>query len=288
VAEVVNIAIALGRPLLVEGEPGCGKTQLAFAIAEELGLGPPLKISVKSTSTAKELLYRMNVLGRLQDAQDRRNKQARFVYPYLSLGPLGEAIAGRGGRRVVLLDEIDKADIDFPNDVLDVLDEYEFFIDELPQSEEAKCLEKNEFGRRVSIGDRPRPIIIITSNREKRLPEPFLRRCLYVQLKFPDNEADLRAIIERNLPGGAASIDATLLSAAAAAFAKIRAEIEGDAQKVPGISELIDWVRILHLTKSDPKLVDSSFPPHWKLLFKTQADRDAYQAAAADAPAAAE
>ena len=281
IAEVVNIAIALSRPLLVEGEPGCGKTRLAYAIADELGLREPIKISVKSTSTAKDLLYRVDSLGRLRDAQNKSGQLARFVYPYVSLGPLGEAIRGAQGRSVVLLDEIDKADIDFPNDVLDVLEEYAFQIDELPAREEAACRKKHGFGRRVSIEERPRPIIIVTSNREKRLPEPFLRRCLYVQLKFPQDEGELRQIVAKNLAGSPDASDHAVLLAAVAAFRRIRqTAIEADAQKPPGTSELIDWLRILHWSKTGATDLAATLPPYWKLLFKTHADRDGYEALA--------
>src|SRR6185295_16112554 len=107
VADIVNLAVALNRPLLVEGEPGCGKTTLAYSIAKEKGLDDPIKISVKSTTRAQDLLYRLNALRRLQDAQSPKNEQARFLYPYLSLGPFGEAIH-RKKRCVVLIDEVDK------------------------------------------------------------------------------------------------------------------------------------------------------------------------------------
>jgi MoxR-like ATPase len=118
--EMVNLAIKLGRPLLVEGEAGCGKTLLARAISVELGLGDPISISVKSTSRAKDLLYRFDALLRLQDAQGGDRERARNTFPYISLQPLGIAIR-RGRPCVVLIDEIDKADIDFPNDLLDVI-----------------------------------------------------------------------------------------------------------------------------------------------------------------------
>src|SRR5687767_14486934 len=193
IADVVNVAIDLKRPILVEGEPGCGKTKLADSIAAEKNLGDVVKISVKSTSRAQDLLYRMNALRRLQDAQNVNNPNAQFVHPYLSLGPLGDVIHKRL-RRVVLIDEIDKADIDFPNDLLDVLDTFSFTIDDLPMEEEPACIEQRGFGRTIT-GDRDRPpIVVITSNREKRLPEPFLRRCLYVRVKFPDRAEELRDI----------------------------------------------------------------------------------------------
>jgi MoxR-like ATPase len=269
--------------LLVEGEPGCGKTRLAYAIAEELGVGVPIKISVKSTSNAKDMLYRVDTLARLRDAQRPKESRSKHLYPYLSLGPLGEAILAER-RRVVLLDEIDKADIDFPNDVLDVLEGYEFQIDELPASEERACRALHKFGRTVSSGERPKPIIVITSNREKRLPEPFLRRCLYVQLRFPQSVEELREIVARNLGTLDDRPGPELLSAAARAFKRIReASIKNDAQKPPGTSELIDWVRILHWDKTDPRVLEASLPPRWKMLFKTQGDQEGYAANAAAA-----
>ena len=199
-AEIVNLAIHLGRPLLVEGEAGCGKTRLAGAIAEELRLGEVIAVTVKSTSQAKDLLYRFDALRRLQDAQDRTNTKAHHIHPYISLEPLGRAIQ-QGLPGVVLIDEVDKADIDFPNDLLDVLDRFEFDIEDLPADESAACMAQRGFGRHVSGPPAgTRPIVLITSNREKQLPEPFLRRCLYVQLDFPSDPAMLAEIVRKNLP----------------------------------------------------------------------------------------
>ena len=198
-ADVVNLAIDLGRPLLVEGEPGCGKTQLAYSIAAELGLGEVVKISVKSGTRAQDLLWRLNALARLQDAQ-RQDERARYVYPYITLGLLG-AVLHSGQRRVVLIDEVDKADIDFPNDLLDVLDTFSFQIDDLPPEEEEASRSRAQgtgFGRTVQGQRRTPPIVVLTSNREKRLPEPFLRRCLYVRVSFPQTAEDLREIVRRN------------------------------------------------------------------------------------------
>jgi hypothetical protein len=153
-ATIVNLAIRLGRPLLVEGEAGCGKTRLASAIAEELGIGLTV-MTVKSTSQAKDLLYRFDALRRLQDAQDPANSAARQVHPYIDLEPLGHAIR-EGQPQVVLIDEVDKADIDFPNDLLDVLDRFEFDIEDLPRAEDEACAAARGFGRHVT-GARGRP-----------------------------------------------------------------------------------------------------------------------------------
>lgn len=276
VADTVNLAIHLQRPLLVEGEPGCGKTRLADSIAAELGLGEPVRISVKSTSRARDLLYRMDALKRLQDAQNADNKKAQSIHPYLSLGPLGKAIHD-AGRRVVLIDEVDKADIDFPNDLLDVLDTFTFQVEDLPEEEEEACREARQFGRTVQAAAGSEPVVIITSNREKRLPEPFLRRCLYVHLRFPEDEETLREIVRRNLK---VQVDEALLEAAVQSFQRVRkGAIHADAQKLPTTSELIDWVKILHWKDADPATLRSAdgFPPHWQTLFKTLADLEAYR-----------
>lgn len=279
VADIVNLAIDLKRPILVEGEPGCGKTQLAYSIAAELQLGEPLKISVKSTSRAQDLLVRMNALKRLQDAQNPNSTDVAFVHPYLSLGPLGRAIH-EGKRRMVLLDEIDKADIDFPNDLLDVLDDFSFQIDELPADEEQACISRHGFGRTVRGDPDHRPIVVITSNREKRLPEPFLRRCLYVRVTFPKDAAELREIVRKNAKRDLEALSDDLLNAMVIAFLNVRNLAQGNTQKPPTTSELIDWVRILHwkgvtAAELDP---DTVLPPHWRTLFKTMSDLDDYEA----------
>jgi MoxR-like ATPase len=280
VASVVNLAIDLRRPILVEGEPGCGKTTLATSIAREKNLGDVIKISVKSTSRAQDLLYRVNALKRLQDAQSDR-PQAQYVYPYLSLGLLGRPIHARE-RRVVLLDEIDKADIDFPNDLLNVLDTFTFEIDDLPEDEEELC--RNDprlgFGRTVTGSPDAPPIIVITSNREKRLPEPFLRRCLYVRVKFPETAGELQDILRKNMRLTVDEITDTVLNAAVVSFMRVREIALGNTQKPPTTSELIDWVRILHWdgVSADTLNANLERPPHWGTLFKTAADLDAYDA----------
>lgn len=282
VAEVVNLAIALKRPLLVEGEPGCGKTTLARSIAAELGLGEVLKIAVKSTSRAQDLLVRLNALKRLQDAQTPGHADVAFTWPYLSLGPLGRAIHD-GRRCVVLLDEIDKADIDFPNDLLDVLDEFTFQLDELPPDEEAACLAHKGFGRTVRGNADAPPIVVVTSNREKRLPEPFLRRCLYVRMTFPKTVAELHDIVRKNARAEIAGLADELLNAMVVSFLQVRQLALGHTQKPPTTSELIDWVRILHWNGVDAAALQAAgpLPPQWQVLFKTMADLDDYAARAA-------
>ena len=228
VAEIVNLAIHLSRPLLVEGEAGCGKTSLAKAIAEGLGLADTDVVSatVKSTSQAKDLLYRFDALRRLQDAQDPQNEKARNVYPYIHLQPLGKAIAS-GKRCVVLIDEIDKADIDFPNDLLDVLDRFQFETEDLPDEESNDCKKEKGFGRQVKAQPGGvRPIVLITSNREKPLPEPLLRRCLYLQLTFPTDPALLEKIVQRNLSRTGEQIQDSLLHHAVQEFIAVRERSE--------------------------------------------------------------
>lgn len=280
VAEVVNLAIHLSRPLLVEGEAGCGKTSLAKAIAEGLGLKEVVSATVKSTSQAKDLLYRFDALRRLQDAQDPQNSQARHVYPYIHLQPLGRAIA-RGEPCLVLIDEIDKADLDFPNDLLDVLDRFAFEIEDLPDEESQLCQADPQkgFGRQVT--SKPggvAPIVLITSNREKPLPEPFLRRCLYIQLTFPSDPALLEKIVQRNLKRTGEQIQESLIHHAVREFITLRQRSEAcGLQKPPSTSELVDWVRALHWQRRDETNVSASAlrPADQAILVKLQRDLDA-------------
>jgi MoxR-like ATPase len=279
VKQVVNLALALRRPLLVEGEPGCGKTMLATAIAEDLGLGEPISITVKSTSQAKDLLYRFDAVRRLQDIQDPKQKEARYIFPYVTLEPLGQAIH-EGRHCVVLIDEIDKADIDFPNDLLEVLDRFRFTIDDLPVREAGLIKDKKGFGRTIEgPKNGARPIVVVTSNREKQLSEPFLRRCLYLFLHFPENHEQLVAIVERNLRITMKKISEDLVRAAVSRFVAIRKRsLELAPQKPPATSELIDWVYALHVEKIEPERVEAGEiqPPLWQMLFKTIKDLEAY------------
>ena len=280
VAEMVNLASVLYRPLLVEGEAGCGKTTLANAVAEELNIAL-VTVAVKSTSQARDLLYRFDALRRLQDAQDKDNPSAKYIYPYIHLGPLGDVIQS-GKRCVMLLDEVDKADIDFPNDLLDVLDRFEFQIPELPIEENELCQKFKGFGREVKPGEH-RPIVIITSNREKRLPEAFLRRCLYIRLHFPEDPETLARIVLSNTKLSENELDKSFLRAAVQHFVRIRSRAADiNVQKLPSTSELIDWVKILrHKGTSVPEVDRSSaWPPYWRTLFKTYPDLDALEAEA--------
>jgi len=282
VAEIINLAIALRRPILIEGEPGCGKTRLAYAIDEELLLDQPIRIVVKSTHQAKDLLYRYNALRRLQDAQKAGNELAQHAWPYITLELLGKAIHQRK-RCVVLIDEIDKADIDFPNDLLEVLDNLSFEIDDLPEAEHVQCLEQNGFGRTVAGDWQAFPIVIITSNREKQLPDPFVRRCLYLHLCFPETAEELQDIAERNLEVDGVSFNKAVVAAAVEAFREIRkASIQGEIRRPPSTSEMIDWIKILHWTGQSPDDLrrKSLLPPYWQTLFKNQHDLEAYPASA--------
>src|SRR6185437_11661636 len=174
------MAIYLGRPLLVKGPAGCGKTKLAESIAYELGHLHVHKWHVKSTSRARDGLYTIDMVRRLQDAQLKKD-EAQHLTPYLRFGPLGDAL--RSGREsVVLIDEIDKADIDFPNDLLRELEAKEFTVEELDEQDLTPA-ERQAGYRRTYTG--AKPVIVITSNDEKDLPDAFLRRCLFHWIEFP-------------------------------------------------------------------------------------------------------
>ena len=215
----VNAAIALERPLLVKGEPGTGKTELARQIAEALGL-ELIEWNVKSTTKAQQGLYEYDAVSRLRDSQlgdDRFNDIKNYIKP----GKLWSAFTA--DRKVVLLiDEIDKADIEFPNDLLQELDRNEFHVYETGET----------------ISARHRPIVVITSNNEKELPDAFLRRCFFHYIRFPDMET-LAKIVEVHYP----DIKQNLLRAALTQFYEIR-DVAG-LKKKPSTSEALDWIRLL-------------------------------------------
>ncbi|MBW8640616.1 MoxR family ATPase [Hoeflea sp. WL0058] len=215
----VNAAITLERPLLVKGEPGTGKTELAKQVAAALDLDL-LEWHVKSTTKAQQGLYEYDAVSRLRDSQlgDERFNDVRN---YIRRGKLWEAFTAEN-RVVLLIDEIDKADIEFPNDLLQELDKMEFYVYETGETVRAK----------------QRPIVIITSNNEKELPDAFLRRCFFHYIKFPEAETLMR-IVDVHYPG----IKQDLVRAALTQFYEIR-EVTG-LKKKPSTSEALDWIRLL-------------------------------------------
>ncbi|WP_299132625.1 MoxR family ATPase [uncultured Amaricoccus sp.] len=215
----VNAAITLERPLLVKGEPGTGKTELARQIAASLGL-PLIEWHVKSTTKAAQGLYEYDAVSRLRDSQ-LGDERVHDVRNYIRPGPVWRAFTAPD-KVVLLIDEIDKADIEFPNDLLQELDRMEFFV-----------YETGETVRAVS-----RPIVIITSNNEKELPDAFLRRCFFHYIRFPDTET-LARIVDVHFPG----IKPGLIRAALTEFFEIR-ETPG-LRKKPSTSEVLDWLRLL-------------------------------------------
>ena len=215
----VNAAIRLERPLLVKGEPGTGKTELARQIARALGL-PLLEWSVKSTTKAHQGLYEYDAVSRLRDSQ-LGDARVGDVRNYIRKGPLWRAFEAEG-KVVLLIDEIDKADIEFPNDLLQELDRMDFFVYETGET----------------IAARHRPIVVITSNNEKELPDAFLRRCFFHYIRFPDAET-LERIVAVHFPG----IKPALMRAALTRFFEIR-ETPG-LKKKPSTSEALDWLKLL-------------------------------------------
>jgi MoxR-like ATPase len=265
-AKVVNMAIHLERPLLVKGPPGCGKTKLAASIAHELGCRDLHEWYVKSTSRARDGLYTIDMVRRLQDAQLHK-EQAQRLTPYLRFGPLGNAL--RTPREsVVLIDEIDKADIDFPNDLLRELEAKEFTVEELDEQDLTEEDRSNGFCKTYRGA---KPIIVITSNDEKDLPDAFLRRCVFCWIEFPEPDR-LLEIVRVNAPG--MRLDTALVKQAIDRLNDLRA-IDG-VRKKPATSELIDWVLILHQWGVDVTALDQdrklSELPHWEILYKHQAD----------------
>ena len=223
----VNAAITLERPLLVKGEPGTGKTELANQISAALGL-KLLEWNVKSTTKAQQGLYEYDAVSRLRDSQ-LGDKRVEDISNYIKKGKLWEAFES-DEKVVLLIDEIDKADIEFPNDLLQEIDKMEFYVYELDKTIKAK----------------QRPIVIITSNNEKELPDAFLRRCFFHYIAFPDADV-LSKIIEVHYPG----IKQRLVREALTQFYEIR-ETAG-LKKKPSTSEALDWIRLLVADDVDPE-----------------------------------
>ena len=215
----VNVSIALKKPLLIKGEPGTGKTMLAEAIAESLDM-ELIIWSIKSTTKAQDGLYVYDTVQRLYDSQFGEG-DVKDIGKYIKLGKLGEAFTSKK-QVVLLIDEIDKADLEFPNDLLWELDKMEFYINETKET----------------VTTKHRPIVIITSNAEKELPDAFLRRCIFHYIEFPTAEK-MKEIIKVHY----GDLDKTLVENALEAFYKIRGMKE--LQKKPSTSELLDWIQAL-------------------------------------------
>ncbi|MEE9346652.1 MAG: MoxR family ATPase [Robiginitomaculum sp.] len=247
----VNAAIALERPLLIKGEPGTGKTVLAHEIAKSQGT-ELLQWHVKSTTKAQQGLYEYDAVARLRDSQ-LGDDRVHDIGNYIKRGKLWEAFTAEK-RPVLLIDEIDKADIEFPNDLLQELDRMEFNVYETGETVTAK----------------QRPIIIITSNNEKDLPDAFLRRCFFHYITFPD-EAVMKDIIDVHFP----DIKTRLLTAAMKRFYAIRS-VPG-LKKKPSTSELLDWLKLLMIEDIDPEVLRETesgklIPPLHGALLKNEAD----------------
>jgi MoxR-like ATPase len=230
----VNAAIALRRPLLVRGEPGTGKTSLAHAIAESLAM-PMMTWHIKSTTMAKEGLYEYDVVQRLNDSRFNEG-DISDIRKYIKHGVLGRAFSAEAPV-VLLIDEIDKADIEFPNDLLRELDEMAFTITELDETVRAVH----------------RPVTIITSNAERELPDAFLRRCVFHYISFPEPER-LRQIVDAHLP----ELETDLVEAGIARFYGIR-KVQG-LRKPPSTSELLDWLFVLARSGASPDAIANRMP----------------------------
>src|SRR5580658_9186722 len=247
----VNAAVALERPLLIKGEPGTGKTVLAYEVAKALN-APLITWHIKSTTKAQQGLYEYEAVTRLRDSQ-LGEERVKDVRNYIKHGKLWDAFEA-DVRPVLLIDEIDKADIEFPNDLLQELDRMEFYVYETDETIKAKI----------------RPVVIITSNNEKELPDAFLRRCFFHYIRFPDRET-MEKIVEVHFPG----LKQELVQEALTIFFDVR-EVPG-LKKKPSTSELLDWLKLLlvedispeTLRQRDPKKL---IPPLHGALLKNEQD----------------
>ncbi len=247
----VDAAVALERPLLIKGEPGTGKTVLAYEIARAMN-APLITWHIKSTTKAHNGLYEYDAVSRLRDSQ-LGEARVHDVRNYLKPGKLWEAFTAPN-RPVLLIDEIDKADIEFPNDLLQELDRMEFYVQETDETIRAEV----------------RPVVVITSNNEKELPDAFLRRCFFHYIRFPDEET-MRAIVDVHFPG----IKPRLVSEALKTFYEIR-DTPG-LKKKPSTSELLDWLKLLLVDDVDPGTLRETspnklIPPLHGALLKNEQD----------------
>ena len=247
----VNAAIVLEKPLLIKGEPGTGKTVLAEAVAESLG-ADLISWHIKSTTKAQQGLYEYDAVARLRDSQ-LGDPRVGEIHHYIRRGKLWQAFCAEQ-RPVLLIDEIDKADIEFPNDLLLELDRMEFDV--------------YETGERIKA--RQRPVVIITSNNEKELPDAFLRRCFFHYIRFPD-KAEMQAIVQLHHP----NLKEGLLGEAMDLFFELR-NVEG-LRKKPSTSELLDWIRLLLADDIAPEALRSRepgklVPALYGALLKTEQD----------------
>ncbi len=250
----VNAAIHLQKPLLVKGEPGTGKTLLAHEIAKSMGK-KILTWHIKSTTKAQQGLYEYDAVSRLRDSQ-LGSEKVEDIANYIKKGKLWEAF-DTDEQVVLLIDEIDKADIEFPNDLLLELDKMEFYCYELQKNIVAKT----------------RPVVIITSNNEKELPDAFLRRCLFHYIRFPEREL-MREIIQVHYP----KLEDEMMNSAMKVFYNLR-EVKG-LKKRPSTSELIDWIKLLYMDQVGPESLDkvdliNQLPPHLSALVKNEQDLNA-------------
>ena len=246
----VNAAISLERPLLIKGEPGTGKTLLAQEVARSLEM-PIFEWHIKSTTKARHGLYEYDAVSRLRDSQ-LGEKGVGDIRNYIEQGPMWRAFEEKT-RSVVLIDEIDKADIEFPNDLLQELDRMEFYVHELQETIAAKT----------------RPVIIITSNNEKELPDAFLRRCFFHYIRFPETET-MEEIIKVHFP----DIKQNLLKAALNTFYDLR-DAKG-IKKKPSTSELLDWIKLLVVEDISPEAIKAdaskAIPQLYGALLKNEQD----------------
>jgi len=247
----VNAAVALERPLLIKGEPGTGKTVLAYEVAKAMG-APLITWHIKSTTKAQQGLYEYDAVTRLRDSQ-LGDERVKDVKNYIKKGKLWEAFESEV-RPVLLIDEIDKADIEFPNDLLQELDRMEFFVYETGETIKAKV----------------RPVMIITSNNEKELPDAFLRRCFFHYIRFPEADT-MQAIVDVHFPG----IKQKLVAEALRIFYDMR-KVPG-LKKKPSTSELLDWLKLLLVEDIDDQVLREKdptklIPPLHGALLKNEQD----------------